>query len=369
MKASWIHVKSGKVPRQARVDIPPGLREEHVGRQGFSGPAAMLYHRSPPTQALRYEGALIPLTCNVDDVCPSDFHDEAGSPLRVLENGDVQVLLSRRTRPMPYCLRNIDADTLYFVHRGTGVFATEFGPLTYRPGDFIHVPKGLTYRHMPQDEDGFFVIYESAAPITFTEHLQVGRHAPFDPTVIEIPQVTDYDWPAQQEWELRHKHGDEYTSTFYAQCPMNLAGWKGDLFPHRLNIEDIRPITSERIHVAPSSWSIYESSAFMLVAFLPMSIVSDPLAEELPDYHRNIDSDEAIFVHLDGRRAAGTLVHSPQGVTHGPSEQSRHAFEAVRRAGMSRDFVAVSLDTYKRLNRTAELKEWAKKSPARPGKY
>jgi homogentisate 1,2-dioxygenase len=32
---------------------------------------------------------------------------------------------------MPFFLRNADADELHFVHRGTGRFETEFGPLDY----------------------------------------------------------------------------------------------------------------------------------------------------------------------------------------------------------------------------------------------
>ncbi len=365
MKASWIHVQSGEVPRQARVAVPHGLREEHVSRQGFAGPAAMLYHRKPPAVALRVEGTLFPLACDGAALEPDDLHDARGVPTLLLRNDELTMSISRRSEPMPYCMRNVDADTLYFIHAGTGLFATEFGPLRYGPGDFIYIPKGLTYRQMPDAHGGCFLVYESMEPISFTEHVQAGRHAPFDPTVVEIPQLAPYDWPEQPEWEVRLKHGDEYTSIFYANHPMDLAGWKGDLFPHRLNIDDIRPLTSERLHVAPSTWSVYEASGFMLVAFLPMNIVSDPEAEEMPDYHRNIDSEEAIFVHRPGRRADGTFMHLPQGVTHGPNEADREAFERARKPGMQRSFVAISLDAYRRLRRAPELAAFAKANPPR----
>lgn len=369
MKNSWIHVSSGETPRQARVAVPHGLREEHVSRLGFAGQTAMLYHRHPPTRALRVEGALVPLACDAATLAATDLDDANGRPAPVLSNADLRLSISRRAQPMAYCLRNVDADLLYFVHRGSGTFATEFGPLAYRPGDFVHIPKGITFRHLPATADGYFVVLESCAPIRFTEHAQVGRHAPFDPTVVEIPQVTDYAWPARDEWELRLQHGDSHTSYFYAHCPMDLAGWKGDLFPHRLNIDDIRPITAERLHLAPSSWSVYESAGFMLVAFLPMAIVADPAAEEMPDYHRNVDTEEAIFVHQDGRRAAATLMHLPQGVTHGPTEESRHAFDAVRAPGMARDFVAISVDAVRRLERAVALTDHARANPPRPGRF
>ena len=53
---------------------------------------------------------------------------------------------------MPYCYRDID-DLLYFVHRGNRVFATEFGPLRYEPGDYVLLPKGTTFRLMPEDAE------------------------------------------------------------------------------------------------------------------------------------------------------------------------------------------------------------------------
>ena len=42
MMRSWIHFSRGRVVRQARVGLGD-LREEHLSRQGFQGPVAMLY--------------------------------------------------------------------------------------------------------------------------------------------------------------------------------------------------------------------------------------------------------------------------------------------------------------------------------------
>ena len=52
---------------------------------------------------------------------------------------------------MPFCYRDMVGDLLYFVHRGSGTFATEFGPIAYEPGDYVLLPKGTTFRQMPDD--------------------------------------------------------------------------------------------------------------------------------------------------------------------------------------------------------------------------
>ena len=46
---SWIHLSKGQVPRQARVGVGE-LKEDLLGRQGFFGRAAELYHLRGPTR-------------------------------------------------------------------------------------------------------------------------------------------------------------------------------------------------------------------------------------------------------------------------------------------------------------------------------
>ena len=40
---------------------------------------------------------------------------------------------------------------------------------------------------------------------------------------------------------------------------MKVVGWKGALFPVKLNIRNILPIMSDRIHIPPSSWATFEA--------------------------------------------------------------------------------------------------------------
>ena len=52
---SWIHHARGRHVRQARVGLGD-LREEHISRQGFSGPVAMIYREHGPNEVIRVEG-------------------------------------------------------------------------------------------------------------------------------------------------------------------------------------------------------------------------------------------------------------------------------------------------------------------------
>jgi len=176
----------------------------------------------------------------------------------------------------------MEGDLLYFVHRGRGVFATEFGPISYEPGDWVFLPKATTFRQLPEAGDSLLLIVESRQPIRLCEHEQVGRHTPIDPTMLEVPDVADYGWPKQDEYEVRIKHTGGHSSIFYRNDPMKVAGWKGDLFPFKLNVRSILPIMSDRIHIQPSSWVTFEAPGFVVLSIPPQIAVADLEAEDCP---------------------------------------------------------------------------------------
>src|ERR1700680_2048992 len=81
-----------------------------------------------------------------------------GLPLAFLGNQDLKLYVSRRTAPMPFYYRNADGDQLIFVHRGEGTIETDFGPLAFEKGDYINIPRAVTYRIIPRTHDNFFLI-------------------------------------------------------------------------------------------------------------------------------------------------------------------------------------------------------------------
>ncbi len=85
-----------------------------------------MYRRNDPT-AYRSVGPLRPVDVLSSELKPSDATDAYGGPLLMFSNSDCLVLLSRRSEPMPFFVRYVDGDLLFFVHRGAGLLETEFG--------------------------------------------------------------------------------------------------------------------------------------------------------------------------------------------------------------------------------------------------
>src|SRR6267154_1095912 len=154
-------LKKGKFAPQAHVGIPEGTYEEEHGRKGFFGKSAHLYHANPPTGWVRFEGKLRPHCFDLNKLEPGDLRDPAGSPSAFLGNNDVVLSVSRRSEPMPFYFRNADGDELVFVHRGEGIIETDFGPLAFEKGDYINIPRAVTYRVIPKTPDNFFLIVQS----------------------------------------------------------------------------------------------------------------------------------------------------------------------------------------------------------------
>ncbi len=144
---SFIHLRKGKYPKRIHADLD-GLKDDELGRGGFTGRTANLYRRHDPT-AYRSVGPMRPLDVLAGELKPSDAGDAFGAPLVMFSNADCQVLLSRRAQEMPFFVRYIDGDLLCFVHEGSGLIETEFGPLRYRQGDWVYLPKACTWRHVP----------------------------------------------------------------------------------------------------------------------------------------------------------------------------------------------------------------------------
>jgi hypothetical protein len=101
MTRSWIHFTRGRFVRQARVGLGD-LREEHLSRQGFAGPVAMLYRTDGPNEVVRFEGDYRPRQVDDSaDVVAPDASDPRGGWQTLLSNDEVAVAISRRREAMP----------------------------------------------------------------------------------------------------------------------------------------------------------------------------------------------------------------------------------------------------------------------------
>ncbi len=362
---SWIHHSRGRVLRQAHVGLEDlgGLKEDEFSRFGFSGRVAELYRRNEPTGWTRIEGRMRPWDIDGLTLEPSDRKDSFGHPLRLFYNDDVSIWVSRRSKTMPFAFRNADGDEVYFVHEGTGTFWTEFGAIPYEPGDYVVLPKGVTYQIKPDTETNYFFIVESVGEIGFADIGPIGRHAPFDPSLIYIPSLPDeeaYDLAEKQaEYELRIKSRNDYTSIFYPFDPIDVVGWKGDLFPFKINIRDYRPITSDRIHLMPSAHGIFTAKGFLIANFLSRPAEGERDVERIPPFHRNIDYDEVMFIHggqvFNMPIQPASISMYPQGLHHGLPGSVSDAVRANWKQHEYYDQKLIGVDVERPLNISPEV--------------
>lgn len=362
-------VKKGSAPNQAHVGIPEGLHEEEHGRQGFTGPSSHLYHRHPPTGWSRIEGPLRPRAFTCTELPAPDHLSPDGGPVTVLHSADARVSISRREETMPHFVRNADGDEMVFVHRGRGRWETDYGCLNYEPGDYLVIPKGTTYRiHVDRKgEQNLFLMIETQAPVEVPDRGLLGRHALFDPGVLVTPELAPppEDAHSRREWEVRIKREGEYTRVYYPFYPMDVEGWKGDLWVAKLNVRDFRPVTSARYHLPPSVHVTFQAGGLLISTFAPRPLESDPTALRVPFYHRNMDYDEVLFYHQGNffSRAgiqAGMLTLHPQGIHHGPQPQAIAASKIKEQT----DEVAVMIESRRAFTvmpefETVELKDYA----------
>ena len=66
-------------------------------------------------------------------------------------NNDVVMGVVRPADTMPETVfyRNGEADEMLYVHEGSGLLDTVFGPIRYGPGDYLVLPIGTTWRLAP----------------------------------------------------------------------------------------------------------------------------------------------------------------------------------------------------------------------------
>lgn len=346
----------GKTTAQAHVNVPEGTFEEEYARNGFSGRYAHLYRTAPPVDWISIEGPLKPRSYDFKKIetVPNDY---LASRKCYLQNTDVKIYFSKIESEMNFFFRNADADEVLFVHQGDGQLETDFGPLNYRSGDYLIIPRGTVYRLAPQKPSEFLII-ESFSEVRFPEKGMLGQHALFDPAVLKTPEPAESQFKSDI-YSLKIKRCDEITTIKYPFNPLNTVGWKGTLTVWQLNVEDIRPVLSDRYHLPPSAHTTFVAQNFVICSFLPRPLENgDPQAMKVPFYHSNIDFDEVLFYHKGQffSRAGiseGMMTFHPQGIHHGPQKEAIQRTQDVQKTNE----IAIMIDTKNPLFPTNECEK------------
>ncbi|HXG40877.1 MAG TPA: homogentisate 1,2-dioxygenase [Candidatus Limnocylindrales bacterium] len=336
------YVTRGKVPpkRHTQFRQPDGslYAEELFGVEGFTGRSSLLYHVIPPTRVHRLE-ALGPVTV---EPAEEDAHrhrlvktgsleprgDIVSGRVPLFYNADVVIGVVRPAHGLPdgVFYRNGEADELLFVHEGHGLFDSIFGPIRYKPGDYIVIPIGTTWRLDPDDGPQRFLYLESFSEIEpprryRNDYGQLLEHSPYHQRDIRLPEEVP-PRTHEGEFSIRVKVRGRLTAYHYRHHPFDLIGWDGYLYPYVFNISDFEPITG-RIHQPPPVHQTFQGRNFVVCSFVPRKFDYHPLAIPAPYNHSNINSDEVIyyvagnFMSRRGVEVCSFTLH-PAGIPHGP---------------------------------------------------
>lgn len=356
----------GRIPHKRHTQFrqPDGslYYEELFGAEGFSGNYSNLYYTYPPTRVKKVEKFM--------DVHYQEWSEDAHrhhhlktAPLTsggdavlgrqvVMYNKDVAIALARPDKAMDYFYRNGECDEVYYIHDGHGVLETNFGLLPYHEGDYIVIPRGVTFRfELAKDSpDNRFLVIEAHGTIApphryLNNNGQFLEHSPYCERDIRQPQelVTHTE---RGEFEVRVKVGSKLTSYWFDFHPINTVGWDGCEYPWIFNIGDFEPITG-RIHQPPPVHQTFQGPNFVVCSFVPRKLDYHPLSIPVPYNHSNIDSDEVLYYvngNFGSRRGierASITLH-PRGIPHGP-----HPGAVEKSIGAERtEELAVMIDTF-----------------------
>lgn len=315
--------REGRASRQAHCDLPDGTFERELGKEGFFGPATMMYHAHPPTGWLSWDGPLRPRAFDLNDSPPA-----GGSPFdapALLLNATCKLRFWRCAEAMDHLARNADGDELIFVHRGAGELFCDYGHLSLAKGDYVVLPRSTMWRLEPAAPLELLLIECTGGTYMLPDKGIVGRQAIFDPGMLDAPQIDAAfeDQKGERRTLVKIKQRQQISTVTYPFNPLDAVGWQGDLAPVRINMKDLRPLMSHRFHLPPSAHTTFVGNGFVVCSFVPRPFESDPGALKIPFFHNNDDYDEVIFYH-DGdffsrdNIGPGMVTFHPCGFTHGP---------------------------------------------------
>jgi len=363
----WIQIPhvEGLASRQAHADLPPGTVERELGKEGFFGPSTQMIHPRPPTDWTSWDGPLRPRAFDCRKLPPdgaSPWHASA-----LLHNAHCRMRFWNVAASMDHLVRNADGDELLFVHAGRGDLYCDYGHLAIEAGDYVVLPRGTMWRLDLAEPMQLLLIEATNGSYQLPDKGLVGDHAIFDAAMLDLPRI-DEAFKAQSalavEWRVVIKRRNLLSVVTYPYNPLDALGWHGTLHPVRINVRDIRPLSSHRYHLPPSAHTTFVANRFVVCTFVPRPFETDPGAIKVPFFHNNDDYDEVIFYHSgdffsrDGIHLGMVTLH-PCGFTHGPHPKALGRM--LVQPKIATDEYAVMIDARDALDvsDTAGSVEWA----------
>ena len=355
----------GIVPRAPHAGplIRQVFEQEH-GRGGFAGTVSHTYHLYPPNNWLpgetrvldgaafapHWESPLHPIGGRHHALrahAPATAADVYRGMARLVANASVTMSVTAPAAPMDYFFEHDSATLVYFVHQGAGTLETLFGPIEYRKGDFLVVPKGIIHRFELGAGPHYYWVYESfAGDPQKSESPTTGQFIPHSRSDYKFPRTLDTRNESGR-FEVISKVGTAYTRRAHPTHPFDVVGWRGEYLPYRFSVEDVRPLVADRSHVPPSGHTVFMLPGCYLCVFTVRSVEKEGMW--LPFFHKNLDYLETIGYHQGDFFSRGGVIREgmmtlhPVGLPHGPQPGALKAFMDDKRGDVWRE-VAIMAD-------------------------
>ncbi len=376
------YLRVGSLPRKRHIAHrrEPGFRDEGIAYEevvtsgGFGRAYSILYHLRPPTRVRKVEAAGTAVVERVAEPALRHHHlrtgsiRPAGDPVSgrvpLLVNDDATMARCRPVEPQAELYRNALADELVFIHRGRGTLQTMFGPLPFRPFDYVVIPRCTTYRleFEPGTEEPDLLVIESAGLLGIPARYlnpdgQIRLGAPFSERDLHGPREP-VAVDREEDTTILVKDGPRLTRYTMAHHPFDVVGWDGMVYPYTFNADDFEPITGT-VHQPPPVHQTFEAPGFVVCTFAPRMLDTHPEAIKVPYAHSNVQADEVLY-YVRGRfgsrrgvEEASITLHL-HGIPHGPHPGTIVASRPATRT----DELAVMIDTARPLHLTRQALEY-----------
>src|SRR5438105_4381873 len=292
----WFH-RNGAGPSYKNE----GIAYEHVfTTQGFDEAYSIMYHLRPPTRVRKVELIKHWEPKKVTDSPLRHHHlktaniprrgDLYTSRIPMLFNQDMTAYRAKPAKAYDKFeyYKNGGADEIIFVFHGGGVLESVFGKLPYRAEDYIVIPRGITYRLVPDKvEEEDYLILESAGPVRIPQRYlnhegQIKMGAPYSERDLHAPtELLTID--KEEDVDVLVKDGPRFTRVTLAHHPFDAVGWDGYLYPftfnaHRRARGHVRYATHARVDggIARPRRSEISAELARLVEATPSSPLHDP---------------------------------------------------------------------------------------------
>jgi homogentisate 1,2-dioxygenase len=256
----------------------------------------------------------------------------------------------------PVYFANGDGDDLYYIFEGGGVLRSLLGDVRFDKDDYVHVPKGLLHRFIPDDGPQYWLVVETQGAVGIPSQWrnpvgQLRMDAPYCHRDFRTPS---FEGPRDEGLrELVVKRQGVFHGYRYPHNPLDVVGWDGTVYPCAFPILNFQP-RAGLVHLPPTWHGTFAARGALICSFVPRVVDFHPEAIPCPYPHSSVDCDEFIFYcrgNFTSRRGIGpgSVSFHPAGVAHGPHPGAYEGSIGHRETNE----LAVMIDTFEPLSATA----------------